>query len=47
MQKVSTKLVGEKCVTFQQNMLEIHKYAFIQEPKTSSKSLEKYLKEMQ
>lgn len=32
-----------KGLTFQQNMLEIHKYTFIQEPKTISESLEKYL----
>lgn len=38
--KVSTILVDEMCVTFQQNILEIQKYAFIQEPKTSSESLE-------
>lgn len=46
MQKVSTILVGEKCVTFQQSVLE-HKYAFIQEPKTTSKSMEKYLNEVE
>lgn len=47
MQKLSTILVGERCVTFQQSMLEIHIYVFIQEPKTSSESLEKYLNEME
>lgn len=44
MQKVSAILVGERYVTFQQNMLEIHEYEFVQEPKTSSESLEKILK---
>lgn len=47
MQMVSTILVGERYVTFQQSMLEIHKYAFMQEPKTSSESLEKRLNEME
>lgn len=45
MQKVSQIiLIGKMCVTFQQNTVAIHEYAFIHEPKTSSKSLKKMLK---
>lgn len=43
MQKVSQIiiLIGKMCVTFPQNVLAIHKYAFIHEPKTSSECLKK------